>query len=101
MLVNFRAGVAFGEDPIRVVVLNGNGVSGSAGNMARTLEAKGIQVMSIGDADATDYAQTTIVVPGDTADGEAIVAALGFGVVEVGTVDNGYDAVVIVGADAP
>jgi LCP family protein required for cell wall assembly len=101
MLVNFRAGVAFGEDPIRVVVLNGNGVSGSAGNMARTLEAKGIQVMSIGDADATDYAQTTIVVPGDTADGEAIVAALGFGVVEVGTVDNGYDAMVIVGADAP
>ena len=101
MLANFRAGVPFDEQPIRVEVLNGNGVSGSAGNMSRTLEEKGIQVMSIGDADATDYAQTTIVVPGDIADGEVIVAALGFGVVKVGTVDNGYDAVVIVGADAP
>lgn len=101
MLANFRAGVSFGEQTIRVKVLNGNGVSGSAGNMSRTLQAKGFQVMSIGDADADNYAQTTIVVPGDTVDGEAIVAALGFGVVQVGTVDNGYDAVVIVGADAP
>jgi hypothetical protein len=28
------------------------------------------------------------------------VNALGFGVVQFGTVDNGYDAIVIVGADA-
>ena len=39
--------------------------------------------------------------PTPDVDVEAIVAALGFGVVQVGTVDNGYDAVVIVGADAP
>lgn len=101
MLINFRAGVALSEQPIRVEVLNGNGVKGAAGDMSRTLEAKGIQVLSVGDADAASYARTTIVVRDDIADGEAIVAALGFGVVEVGAVDNGYDAVVIVGADAP
>ncbi|MCZ6566937.1 MAG: LytR C-terminal domain-containing protein, partial [Actinobacteria bacterium] len=87
--------------PIRVQVLNGNGVIGSAGGMSRTLESMGFLVGSIGDADTATYTQTIVLVPGGSDNGEKIVAALGFGVVQVGSVDNGYDAVVIVGADAP
>ena len=101
MLANFRAGAPFAQQSLRLEVLNGNGVGGSAGEVSRTLENKGFTVESIGNADNTNYSQTTIVVPEGSANGERIVVALGFGVVQVGSVDNGYDAVVIVGADAP
>lgn len=101
MLANFKAGKPFAQQPIRVEVLNGNGISGSAGEMSQTLEAKGFVVASIGDAARTDYAQTTIIAPEGSSSGQEIASALGFGVVQVGAVDNGYDAVVIVGADAP
>jgi LCP family protein required for cell wall assembly len=101
VLANFRAGTPFSSQPIRVQVLNGNGVIGSAGDMSRTLESMGFLVGSIGDADTDNYTQTIVLVPGGSGNGEMIVDALGFGVVQVGTVDNGYDAVVIVGADAP
>ena len=56
---------------------------------------------SIGNAETRDYELTTIVVPVGSSNGGVIVSELGFGVVEFGDVDNGYDAVVIVGADAP
>lgn len=101
MLAAFRAGQSLGESPLRLEVLNGNGVRGAAGEMSRTLEAKGFDVESIGDAASDDYQRTTVVVPEGSSAGDAIIAALGFGVVEVGAVDNGYDASVIVGADAP
>jgi LCP family protein required for cell wall assembly len=101
MLANFRSGADLGSEPLRVEVLNGNGVSGAAGAMSRTLESKGFQVMSIGEAGSSDYEFTTVIIPEGSDNGDAVLAALGFGVVEVGMVDNGYDAVVIVGADAP
>ncbi len=101
VLANFRAGIAFSSQPLRIQVLNGNDVSGSAGDMSRTLESKGFLVESVGDAATGDYAQTIVLVPEGSDNGETIVDALGFGVVQVGTVDNGYDAVVIVGADVP
>ena len=101
MLANFRAGVALAEQPVRIQVLNGNGVGGSAGRMSRMLESEGFDVQAIGDADSVDYADTTIIVPAGSTTGDRILAALGFGVVQVGDVDNGYDAVVIVGADTP
>ncbi|MEX1126897.1 MAG: LytR C-terminal domain-containing protein, partial [Acidimicrobiia bacterium] len=85
----------------RVQVLNGNGVSGAAGKMSQTLQSSGFTVESIGNAETRDYELTTIVVPVGSANGGVIVSELGFGVVEFGDVDNGYDAVVIVGADAP
>ena len=99
VLANFRAGITFSSQPLRVQVLNGNGVRGSAGDMSRTLESKGFSVESVGDADTDNYARTIVLVPNGSGNGEIIVNALGFGVVQVGTVDNGYDAVVIVGAD--
>ena len=61
----------------------------------------GFLVESVGDADTANFAQTIVLVPDGSGNGEIIVDALGFGVVQVGSVDNGYDAVVIVGADAP
>ena len=101
VLANFRAGTVFSSQPLRVQVLNGNGVKGSAGDMSRTLESMGFLVESVGDADTANFAQTIVLVPDGSGNGEIIVEALGFGVVQVGSVDNGYDAVVIVGADAP
>ena len=68
--------------------------------MAARLEAEGFVIASIGDAERKDYAETTIIVPEGSDDGDEVSAALGFGVVEHGSVDNSQDAVVIVGADA-
>ncbi len=100
MLANFREGVQLAQAPIRIQVLNGNGISGSAAAMSRTLESQGFRVEAIGDADTKDYEKTVIIVPDGSSSGDRIITALGFGVVRPGEVDNGYDAVVIVGQDA-
>jgi LCP family protein required for cell wall assembly len=102
MVADFMGGTNVVEQqPLRVQVLNGNGVSGAAGKMSETLTSSGFVVESIGNAETRDYELTTIVVPAGSLDGGVIATELGFGVVEFGDVDNGYDAVVIVGADAP
>jgi LCP family protein required for cell wall assembly len=100
MLANFRSGSPFATQPLRVEVLNGNGTAGAAGDMSRTLESHGFQVGAVGNADSSTYQQTTVIVPEGSEDGSTITSALGFGVVQFGSVDNGYDAVVIVGSDA-
>lgn len=100
MLAEFRGGEALADRPLRLEVLNGNGSAGAAGEMAAELESLGFQVESVGNAGSGSYEQTTVMVPEGSNDGEAIVSALGFGVVTFGSVDNGYDAVVIVGSDA-
>ena len=101
MIAAFVTGSATAvQQPLRVQVLNGNGVSGAAGKMSETLQASGFTIESIGNAETRDYELTTIIVPVGSANGRVIVSELGFGVVEFGDVDNGYDAVVIVGADA-
>ncbi len=100
MLANFKAGRPLADQPLRLEVLNGNGVKGAAGDMSRTLESNGFVVQSVGDAESSDFETTTVIIREGSPAGEAIVSALGFGVVQVGTVDNGYDAVVIVGADS-
>lgn len=100
MLANFRSGKPFTDQPLQVQVLNGNGTTGAAGEMSQELESLGFQVADIGNADSSTYQQTTVIVPEGSDDGETITSALGYGVVEFGVVDNGYDAVVIVGADA-
>ena len=100
MLANFRAGAELTAQPTRIEVLNGNGVGGAASSMAQDLEDRGFVVAAIGDASSSDFQQTTVIVREGSNKGDEIVSALGFGVVQVGSVDNGYDAVVIVGADA-
>jgi LCP family protein required for cell wall assembly len=100
MLANFRSGQPLAGEALRLQVLNGNGIAGAAADMAARLEGEGFVVAAVGDADNSDYLQTTVIAPEGSDAGQRIVAALGFGVVERGFVDNGYDAVVIVGADA-
>jgi LCP family protein required for cell wall assembly len=100
MIDAFLAGTSVTLQPLRVQVLNGNGVSGAAGAMSSTLEEAGFEIAGIGNAESRNYLETTVLVPDGSEAGERIVAELGFGVVQFGSVDNGYDAVVIVGADA-
>ena len=88
------------QGPLRVQVLNGNGVNGAAGDMSDRLADAGYEIAGIGNADERDYSITTVLVPQGSHAGEEIIGQLGFGVVRYGAVDNGYDAVVIVGADA-
>jgi LCP family protein required for cell wall assembly len=89
------------EQPLKLRVLNGNGVSGSARAMGDKLAGLGFEIVDLGNAERKDYRSTTVIVPsGREADGRRVVSALGYGVVQVGEVDAGYDAVVIVGSDA-
>jgi LCP family protein required for cell wall assembly len=101
MIDAFMTGVmAVDAGPIRVQVLNGNGVNGAASAMSERLAGAGFEIVDVGDAEVKDYATTTILVPEGSSAGDRIVGQIGFGVVRVDTVDNGYDAVVIVGTDA-
>ncbi|MBW3666488.1 MAG: LCP family protein [Actinobacteria bacterium] len=100
MLANFRAGQPLAGDPLRIQVLNGNGITGAAAEMADRLEAEGFAIGDVGDAGSGDYSTTTVIAREGSDAGQQIVAALGFGVVEAGPVANGFDAVVIVGTDA-
>ena len=81
MLAALRAGepmVSFDPSGLSVRVLNGNGVSGSAGAMADRLSEDGFEIASVGDADRKDFALTTILVRPDTvAYGELIAGELG------------------------
>jgi hypothetical protein len=101
MIDGFLSGVETIESaPLRVQVLNGNGIAGAASAMSERLAESGFEIAGVGNAEARDYATTTIVVPDGSTAGDQIMGQIGFGVVQIGTVDNGYDAVVIVGADA-
>ncbi len=100
VLASFRSGSASRDEPVRVRVLNGNGVSGAAAAMSDDLEGKGFQIVDVGDADRKDYDVTTVVVRPGSDVGDRILTALGYGTVQVGEVAAGYDAVVIVGSDA-
>ena len=88
-------------ETIAVRVLNGNGGGGQAGTWGEYLEGRGFQLAGVGDAADFGFAQTVVRVrPEDMSLGEQVTAALGFGVVEAGSVREGLDAVVVVGADA-
>jgi LCP family protein required for cell wall assembly len=101
MIDGFLSGVETIESaPLRVQVLNGNGIAGAASAMSERLAESGFEIAGVGNAEARDYATTTIVVPDGSTAGDQIMGQIGFGVVQIGTVDKGYDAVVIVGADA-
>ncbi len=55
--------VAIGADPsaINVEILNGTGQPGSAAQVRDLLEARGWHIVSIGDADRGDYAQSILI----------------------------------------
>lgn len=102
MLAAFRAGRSMinNEDQMRITVLNGNGIEGSAGAWSSFLQSAGFDVRSVGDADRKNFQVTTILVrPQDVQRGSQIVEVLGFGIVEVGTVSDNLDALVVLGTD--
>lgn len=89
------------REPIAVRVLNGNGGGGQAAVWGEFLQGRGFDLVGVGDAADFGFARTVVTVrPEDMALGERVTAALGFGVVEAGSVREGTDAVVVVGADA-
>jgi hypothetical protein len=106
VLEAFRSGgslaVAAGEvDPFTLMVLNGNGFADAAGRWSEVLDDAGFLIGEVTDADRTDYVETLVTVrSGEEDRGEEIIAALGFGRVESGTVPEDVDAVVVLGADA-
>jgi hypothetical protein len=102
LLESFRTGGALAavEGPIRLEVLNGNGIAGSAGQWSEFLEGAGFEIIEIGDAQRKDFTETSIVVQaGRQALGEQVREALGFGSVVTGTVASSIDVVVILGTD--
>ena len=51
-------------DMVRVEVLNGNGVDGTASQVADVLRRKGFEVVAVGNADRFDYPATTVIPTG-------------------------------------
>jgi hypothetical protein len=90
------------EDSVtRVIIYNGVGTPGIAGEAARQLIAQGMQVVETRNADRFDYAKTLVIVQnGDTQQGELVREALGVGeVVDQPSTQDVADVIVIVGAD--
>ncbi|HEX6946810.1 MAG TPA: LCP family protein [Acidimicrobiia bacterium] len=101
VLADFQSGAsAEAAQPVRLRVLNGNGVAGAAQAMSNKLQEMGFEVVAVGNAERNDYDVTTVLVPEGSDAGDRIVEALGYGTVQVAAVEAGYDAVVIVGSDA-
>jgi hypothetical protein len=96
-------GVRLGADDgvIRVIVYNGSGMPGTAGEAAQTLIKAGMRVVDTKNADRFDYKETLIVVQdGDLAKGESVKKVLGLGkVVDQPSEQDVADIIIIVGQD--
>jgi hypothetical protein len=85
-----------------IEVQNGNGRSGSAGQIASLLTEGGFNVVGTEDSARADYGVTQVIVrPNLLHIAQDIVDHLGFGEAVVGGTPDGVDIVVIVGLDAP
>jgi hypothetical protein len=104
IMASFLTGEPVGADatgPIRVQVLNGNGIPGAAARWAGELSDPRFVVVDIGDAESDDFGTTVLLSGPDRIPYASEVAdALGFGEIRPGTVPDGVDVIVIVGADA-
>ena len=90
------------EDRVsRVIVYNGSGVPGIAGQAAQVLIRSGFRVVDTKNADSFDYTETQIIVErGDPAEGERAREALGTGtVVEQPSEQQVADIIIIIGSD--
>ncbi len=90
------------EDRVtRVIVYNGSGVPGIAGQASQVLIRSGFRVVDTKNADSFDYTETQIIVEsGDPADGERAREALGVGtVVEQPSEQQVADIIIIIGSD--
>lgn len=88
-------------EAIRVQVLNGSGVKGEAGRVARELTAAGFDVVGVGDADRNDYATTTVTYdPAYDESGRTLGAAVSGSTLSE-DLSLGATLVVVVGGDSP
>ena len=90
------------EDRVsRVIVYNGSGIPGIAGQAAQVLIRSGFRVVDTKNADSFDYLETQIIVEsGDPAEGERAREALGTGVVlEQPSEQQVADIIIIIGSD--
>lgn len=96
-------GVKLGADDrsVRVIIYNGAGTPGIAGQAAQQLIAAGMRVVDTKNADRFDYASTLVVVQdGDLKQGEQVATALGAGeVVDKPSEQDVADVIVIIGKD--
>lgn len=96
-------GIKLGSDEgvVRVIIYNGAGKPGVAGEVAQVLIKAGIRVVDTKNADRFDYKETMIVVQnGNTEGAETIKDVLGVGkVVEQASEQDVADIIVIVGQD--
>ncbi len=85
----------------RVIVYNGSGEPGVAGEVAQVLIRAGFRVVDTKNADTFDYATTQIVVQGGDAEaGELVREVLGVGeIVDVPAEQEVADVIIIIGAD--
>ena len=104
VLAAFRTGESLAvvaEGPVRVQVLNGNGIPGAAARWAGELSDPRFVIVDIGDAQSDDFATTVLLAgPDGLPSAELVAEALGFGETRPGTIPDGVDVIVIVGADA-
>ena len=85
----------------RVILYNGAGVPGIAGEAAQQLIRGGFRVVDTKNADRFDYPTTKVIVQrGDAKQGDAIVRILGVGIVENNpSLQDVADVIVIIGKD--
>jgi len=85
----------------RVILYNGAGTPGIAGEAAQQLIRSGFRVVDTKNADSFDYATTKIVVQsGDKSQGDEVAKVLGVGTVEVKPSEQDVaEVIVIVGKD--
>lgn len=104
VLTAFLTGEPLGvitQGPVRVQILNGNGIPGAAARWAGELSDARFVVVDIGDAESDDFATTVLLAGPDRVASATMVAdELGFGEIRPGTMPEGVDVIVIVGADA-
>lgn len=87
--------------PVRVQILNGNGIPGAAARWAGELADPRFVVVDIGDAESDTFATTVLLAgPDNVASATLVADQLGFGEIRPGTMPEGVDVIVIVGADA-
>jgi hypothetical protein len=89
------------DTSVRVIIYNGVGTPGVAGEAAQQLIASGMRVVDTKNADRFDYAATLVVVQdGDLKQGEQVATALGTGeVVDKPSEQDVADVIVIIGKD--
>jgi len=104
VLEAFRQGTSMelvADGPVTIRVLNGSGVAGIAGAWAEWFEARGFDVVDVGNADRSDFLVTQVISrPSAIGTASHVIEILGFGEIATGTLGANMQVSVIIGQDA-